>query len=285
HTTLTATACEEYEWRGNVYTESGTYVHNYENELGCASSETLVLTINIIKYDIEYVLLDCKSRKYQFIPKNVGKTKGDKIEWNIDGRTFEEDSPEVEMPEGEHKIKLIVTSVAGCTKEFESTLSVTEYFDQYTIETTPQVVSKSHPTIRLYTEYRPNVSYEWDFGDNAYGFDNDVIHTYQINQEQFYDVYLTVTDENNCVEERKIRILVDNTIAPPNVFTPNSDGYNDLFMSGWHIKIFDRKGVLLYEGDKGWDGTYLNKMVPNDTYFYILTDNGVTKKGFITIIR
>ncbi|MBO7315599.1 MAG: hypothetical protein J6U44_00310, partial [Paludibacteraceae bacterium] len=43
---ITETACEEYEWRGNVYTESGTYVHNYENELGCASSETLVLTIN-----------------------------------------------------------------------------------------------------------------------------------------------------------------------------------------------------------------------------------------------
>ncbi|MBR5468932.1 MAG: hypothetical protein IKU78_00485, partial [Paludibacteraceae bacterium] len=44
--TLTETACERYEWHGEVYTESGTYVYNYENALGCMSSETLELTIN-----------------------------------------------------------------------------------------------------------------------------------------------------------------------------------------------------------------------------------------------
>ncbi len=331
---ITETACEEYEWHGVVYTESGTYVHNYTNELGCSSSETLLLTINkgthttlretaceeyewhgvvyresgeyeyrtttaegcelleVLKltvhklnYDIEYVLLDCKLRKYQFLAKNNAQTKNDKIEWIIDGKSYIENAPEVALTEGEHQIRLVVTSPVGCKKEFESMLSVSHYYDQYTIEATPQVVSKSKPTIRLYTEYRPNVSYEWNFGDNAYGFENDVVHTYQIDQEKFYDVYLTVTDENDCVEERKIRILVDNTISAPNVFTPNADGYNDLFMRGWHIKIFDRRGVLLYEGDKGWDGTYMNKMVSNDTYFYILTDGGVTKKGFITVIR
>ena len=334
NTTLTETACEEYEWHGQVYTESGTYVHNYTNELGCESSETLLLTINkgthttltetaceeyewhgevyresgeyeyrtttaegcelleVLKltvhklnYDIEYVLLDCKLRKYQFLAKNNAQTKNDKIEWIIDDKSYIENAPEVALTEGEHQIRLVVTSPVGCKKEFESMLSVSHYYDQYTIEATPQVVSKSKPTIRLYTEYRPNVSYEWNFGDNAYGFENDVVHTYQIDQEKFYDVYLTITDENDCVEERKIRILVDNTISAPNVFTPNADGYNDLFMRGWHIKIFDRRGVLLYEGDKGWDGTYMNKMVSNDTYFYILTDGGVTKKGFITVIR
>lgn len=285
NTTLTETACEEYEWHGEVYRESGEYEYRTTTAEGCELLEVLKLTVHKLNYDIEYVLLDCKLRKYQFLAKNNAQTKNDKIEWIIDGKSYIENAPEVALTEGEHQIRLVVTSPVGCKKEFESMLSVSHYYDQYTIEATPQVVSKSKPTIRLYTEYRPNVSYEWNFGDNAYGFENDVVHTYQIDQEKFYDVYLTITDENDCVEERKIRILVDNTISAPNVFTPNADGYNDLFMRGWHIKIFDRRGVLLYEGDKGWDGTYMNKMVSNDTYFYILTDGGVTKKGFITVIR
>ncbi|MDR3245896.1 MAG: gliding motility-associated C-terminal domain-containing protein [Prevotellaceae bacterium] len=54
----------------------------------------------------------------------------------------------------------------------------------------------------------------------------------------------------------------------PKAFTPNGDGINDVFMSGRHVIIFDRLGILIFEGENGWDGTYKNKPVKKDIYFY-----------------
>ena len=288
---LTETACESYTWHGTTYTESGTYVHNYTNEQGCASSETLNLTITLLDYQIDYELLDCKERVYRFVPKNTGNTKNDKLEWKFpDGAIISDFIAEHKLQEGNQTVVLTVTSETGCSKDFMLELTVLAYFDDYEIEVDPTaLITPGKSTVRLYTVYRPGVDYDWDFGDGSHGFDSDVVHTYNVSGEDYYDVVLTVTDTENCVEERSIRILVDKSVDVPNTFTPNGDGFNDLFLDGWHIKIFDRKGFLIYEGDKGWDGTYMNKMVPDDTYFYIMnyTENGqnITKKGFITVIK
>ena len=290
-TTLTETACESYTWHGTTYTESGTYVHNYTNEQGCASSETLNLTITLLDYQIDYELLDCKERVYRFVPKNIGNTKNDKLEWKFpDGAIISDFIAEHKLQEGNQTVVLTVTSETGCSKDFMLELTVLAYFDDYEIGVDPTaLITPGKSTVRLYTVYRPGVDYDWDFGDGSHGFDSDVVHTYNVSGEDYYDVVLTVTDTENCVEERSIRILVDKSVDVPNTFTPNGDGFNDLFLDGWHIKIFDRKGFLIYEGDKGWDGTYMNKMVPDDTYFYIMnyTENGqnITKKGFITVIK
>jgi len=47
HIVTTATSCNNYTWANNgaTYTNSGTYVYSYSNTAGCASSDTLKLTI------------------------------------------------------------------------------------------------------------------------------------------------------------------------------------------------------------------------------------------------
>jgi hypothetical protein len=42
----TQTACESYTWHGTTYTTSGNYVYSYTNAGGCASADTLHLTVN-----------------------------------------------------------------------------------------------------------------------------------------------------------------------------------------------------------------------------------------------
>ncbi|MFM7709638.1 MAG: T9SS type A sorting domain-containing protein, partial [Ferruginibacter sp.] len=42
------TKCGSYVWNGTTYTSSGIYVYNYTNGSGCASADTLYLTINPI---------------------------------------------------------------------------------------------------------------------------------------------------------------------------------------------------------------------------------------------
>jgi gliding motility-associated-like protein len=98
---------------------------------------------------------------------------------------------------------------------------------------------------------------------------------------------VTVTDRHGCVAYREYEMT--SILFVPEIFTPNSDGVNDIFMKGFSLVIFDRYGIKIHEGDDGWDGTYKGKAVPSDTYFYILyytDDNGAKamSKGVITIL-
>jgi NADPH-dependent 7-cyano-7-deazaguanine reductase QueF-like protein len=48
HNVIELTVCETYTWNCNneTYTQSGTYICNYTNADGCASADTLILTVN-----------------------------------------------------------------------------------------------------------------------------------------------------------------------------------------------------------------------------------------------
>ncbi|NDP20469.1 MAG: gliding motility-associated C-terminal domain-containing protein [Paludibacter sp.] len=75
----------------------------------------------------------------------------------------------------------------------------------------------------------------------------------------------------------------------PNTLTPNGDGENDVFMRDNHVQIYNRNGILLYDGSDGWDGKYKNRTVSKDTYFYVLyypSESKIkTKEGYIMVLR
>lgn len=89
-------------------------------------------------------------------------------------------------------------------------------------------------------------------------------------------------------------------IIPPNVFTPNGDGINDLFeiktsgIENYHCLIFDRWGVKVFETTNAgnyWDGRTTSGMpCPDGTYYYLIEATGtdtktIIKKGFVQVIR
>ena len=49
----TETACESYDWHGTTYTVSGEYTYAYTNADGCASVDTLKLTVNYGTHNVE----------------------------------------------------------------------------------------------------------------------------------------------------------------------------------------------------------------------------------------
>jgi gliding motility-associated-like protein len=112
-----------------------------------------------------------------------------------------------------------------------------------------------------------------------------------------YTVYLVITQtpgNSSCVATASavINVELPSDLAVPNVFTPNGDGVNDVFMlqttsvSEITCQIYDRWGVKMYDvtTDKGninWDGkNFSNKDVPAGTYFYILKAKGKDEKEF-----
>ncbi|MEN8227997.1 MAG: T9SS type B sorting domain-containing protein [Bacteroidota bacterium] len=132
----------------------------------------------------------------------------------------------------------------------------------------------------------------WDRGlpDNEGSFDNVDWGAY----------VATVTDVNNCVTIDTA--FVDYTHASclviPTAFSPNSDGYNDLWIIEGlelypqaEIRIFDRWGVRVYysgaAGDNPWDGSFTGRQLPVDSYHFIIDfNNGEDPEmGNVTIVR
>lgn len=134
-----------------------------------------------------------------------------------------------------------------------------------------------------------DVQYLWDMGDSRIERGTNIQHTYYISNEKlYYTITLTATNADGCINTASE--IIDVTPFIPNVFSPNDDGINDVFMPHLELQIFDRYGVLLYEGTDGWDGRYHGQPSPPDTYFYYIfysnrEDVEHQKKGYLTLVR
>ena len=112
--------------------------------------------------------------------------------------------------------------------------------------------------------------------------------------------WVTVTDDNMCMNTDSMAVTVLRNLDIPNAITPNGDGDNDKWkIPGLSlypdnvVKIYDRWGDLVYQANayskgKYWDGTDMNgKELPMDSYYYMI-DLGTGEKplfGSVTIIR
>jgi len=113
-----------------------------------------------------------------------------------------------------------------------------------------------------------------------------------------YFIGVFATDANYCVSQDQLQIDIESRKLP-NVFTPNNDGKNDIFLEDmaekskelnkyFELQVFSRTGELLYKGFDGWDGKYKGKVMPQGTYLWVvkrIMNNGElrTLKGNVTL--
>ena len=176
----------------------------------------------------------------------------------------------------------------GCEKSFS--FNVSEYpIPGVIFSTYPSTLNSKYNQLKGSLTAETGVNYLWEMGDGSYEKGSSINHDYNItNYALQYKVKLTAVSQYDCADSA-IKII---NVVPfvPNVFTPNGDGVNDLFMPGLEIQIFDRSGLLLYQGKEGWDGQYKGRPMDPDTYFYSIRysydeQEIHSQKGFITLIR
>jgi len=152
-----------------------------------------------------------------------------------------------------------------------------------------ETIDLRHNSVTLSITPEKKVVYDWDLGDGTTSNQTTINYAYAIaGNIPEYTIKLTAKDSIGCSSTSIKKIEVVPFI--PNIFSPNGDGVNDLFMAGYDVQVFDRNGIVLYKGNAGWNGTYKGKKVDNDTYYYYLnfTDvnkNVQTRKGFVTLKR
>jgi gliding motility-associated-like protein len=108
-----------------------------------------------------------------------------------------------------------------------------------------------------------------------------------------------VTDENQCLANESYTLIAetDVCIVPYEIITPNSDGHNDTweitgieFYPNTTVDVYDRWGKRVYHSNgypQPWDGTHDGKVLPMDSYHYIINLNNGTDPiiGNITIVK
>jgi gliding motility-associated-like protein len=100
-------------------------------------------------------------------------------------------------------------------------------------------------------------------------------------------------------DEVCVEVTSNYNIYIPNVFTPNGDGNNDVFLvygtglSKFDMTIFDRWGEKLFNSKdqlQGWDGTYKGVLSKQDAYTYLIIYTSLDgkkheKTGHVTLLK
>ena len=118
-----------------------------------------------------------------------------------------------------------------------------------------------------------------------------------------------ITDATGCtyVNDIQVDVLEQLPIFIPNAFSPNDDGFNDLFFptgsnllieqinqfqifNRWGSLVFERSNFLLDDESAAWDGRYNNELLSNGVYVYtmeVLLTNGSTQqfRGDVLLMR
>jgi gliding motility-associated-like protein len=121
--------------------------------------------------------------------------------------------------------------------------------------------------------------WDWNFGDGNTSSASNPFHTYSAVGD--YDVTLIVTSGLDCKDTLIQSLSVVEGIIVPNVFTPNGDGFNDVFdirtsdVGPFKIEIYNRWGNVIFETvapEVSWDGmTRAGVAAPAGTYYFVIS--------------
>jgi len=172
----------------------------------------------------------------------------------------------------------VTETVNGCQSGVATVVTIT-------INPLPDATFTANPTVGTvplsvaFTGGNGPGTYLWSFGNGNSAMGSDPSEVFQT--VGVFTV-VCVSTENGCKDSSRVMIDVEEhfTLLIPNVFTPNDDGINDLFLVGgtginnFTMEIFDRWGASLYVSDllhEGWNGrTSGGATAVSGTYFYII---------------
>jgi gliding motility-associated-like protein len=119
----------------------------------------------------------------------------------------------------------------------------------------------------------------WDFGDGTTSTATNPYHSYY--ETGTYTIQLVTRSGLECLDTVSIDVDVVEGLIVPNVFTPNNDGWNDVFnirtsaVGPYKLEIYNRWGNVIFENTSpliSWDGTTAAGVPASaGTYFFVIS--------------
>ncbi|MBP9188799.1 MAG: gliding motility-associated C-terminal domain-containing protein [Chitinophagales bacterium] len=142
-------------------------------------------------------------------------------------------------------------------------------------------------------------SWYWTFGDGTNSTLQNPTHAYPAAGN--YTVCQTVTNADGCTDSicKQIEVFEISILDVPNAFSPNGDGFNDIFLpvnyglSDFEFRIYNRWGQLVFQSNDssiGWDGYFNGVEQEVGTYAYVVSGKGKDnaeyyRQGNLTLVR
>ena len=203
--------------------------------------------------------------------------------------TGEDDLVMLDMCEGDYPFDIVDAN--GCSISDTASVVIFEPIEIF-IAVNPDSGNMAL-SVDFDQEFDPNENVDdfyWDFGDG--GSSTDENPSYTFTNQGIYFPTVNVTDMNGCTYTDSLQVIVEgvSTLVIPNVFSPNGDGVNDVFMvigenlAELDAQIFNRWGQMIYsfEGPNGgWDGRTKSGVEASEgVYFYLIKAKGLDGEEF-----
>lgn len=196
---------------------------------------------------------------------------------------------------GNYRVKLEVTSSYGCTDTLSRILTISP-LPVFTLKLSDGAVVEPGAEVPIGAGKQLIFTIE-GVRDSLVWQGTVRSATYAVNAAGNYyvDVY-----KDGCSVRRQFTVKQQGGTAPAdgmmNLFTPNGDGYNDVWvitnyeaLRPARVAVYTRTGALVYQSSNyqnDWNGYHNGNPLPEGTYYYIIEGrDGVVIKGPLSIIR
>jgi len=185
---------------------------------------------------------------------------------------------------GFYDVSVTIMTTSGCIDTLS--LYLQNAIHVYPVPTagfsfTPDEVWEWEPYITFFDESKDNISCELFPGDGTkYSICATIEHTYQ-DTGWVYPMQVVVNDYG-CTDTlvKKVFVRPEFTFYPPNTFTPDGDGLNDVWWprvyaaKEYELYVFDRWGHIVFETtstEVGWNGIVKggSEIAPTGVYQYL----------------
>lgn len=196
-------------------------------------------------------------------------------------------------------IQVVVLDNNGCVQTFSTNIPVIEtpvaaFTSNPEFDPLSTVISGYLPlTVSFDDQTAFGSSASWNWGDETQTLPAGTDVTHLFDSLGYHNVNLTVTGPGGCTSDLNFIVFVYDSaqIASFNFFTPNNDGYNDVyrvscenFYGGVYYdcgeftvrqfsgKILNRWGTVIYEWtdvNKGWDGKINGQPANEGQYLFL----------------
>jgi len=195
---------------------------------------------------------------------------------------------------GTFNVSLFVVSSEGCVSDTAVKSITIHPYPRISAGPDMYVLDDGQKTI-LATATGNSLTYSWS--PATYLNFTNILQPMVVKPQDDIVYTLSVTGRGNCTSTDDIAITVLKMPKPPNTFTPNGDGINDLWnikyldqYPGCIIEVYSPQGQLLFRSEgyaKPWDGTYKGNTMPTGTYYYVIDPKSGRKKiaGYVTIFK
>ncbi len=253
-----------------IYTAVATHTESFCTNIMSGAVEMLIHDSPVIEIEGDTDLCLGEST-------TLTATGGDSYLWDTDPP-----SPENQItltPEVSTLYSVTATLTNGCSSVKEVEVFITE---------SPSLYIENNEENYSLLCYPDDLStYTFGMGNTIFQSGESSVWFYGDQVLQADSVWVEAENEAGCSATSSVMVSSD---EPPNAFTPNGDGRNDLFMEGKEIRVFSRWGKEIYHGTEGWTGKHQGQLVAPGTYYYVHeimnTEGQIIKtlKGSVTLV-